>query len=90
MTGMENVLKAHVVITDGLYEPSGWCATCGNLDDGDQERHQAEALSAAGFGNQHDAWEDGYKSGHSRAMRMMSDEPNVQPGTNPYPKVSET
>lgn len=30
------------------------------------------------------AWGVGYKSGHSRAMRHMSDEPGVEPGKNPY------
>ena len=30
------------------------------------------------------AWDEGYTSGHSRAMRRMSDEPNVEPGVNPY------
>jgi len=30
------------------------------------------------------AWKEGYTSGHSRAMRMMSDEPNVQQAVNPY------
>lgn len=30
------------------------------------------------------AWDEGYRSGFSRAMRRMSDEPNVQPATNPY------
>lgn len=31
-----------------------------------------------------EAWDRGYTSGHSRAMRRMSDEPNVEPGVNPY------
>lgn len=31
-----------------------------------------------------EGWEEGYTSGHSRAMRMMSDEPNALPGVNPY------
>jgi hypothetical protein len=30
------------------------------------------------------AWQEGYASGHSRAMRLMSDEPNVSAGINPY------
>jgi hypothetical protein len=30
------------------------------------------------------AWDDGYTAGHSRAMRRMSDEPNVEPAVNPY------
>lgn len=36
-----------------------------------------------------DAWDKGYTSGHSRAMRRMSDEPNVEPGTNPYRSESQ-
>ena len=31
-----------------------------------------------------EAWDEGYRSGHSRAMRRMSDEPGVAPGVNPY------
>lgn len=30
------------------------------------------------------AWDEGYRSGHSRAMRRMSDEPSVPPAINPY------
>lgn len=30
------------------------------------------------------AWQEGYRSGHSRAMRLLSDEPKVKPGKNPY------
>ncbi len=36
---------------------------------------------------QAEVWQEGYVSGHSRAMRRMSDEPNVEPGTNPYQGV---
>lgn len=32
----------------------------------------------------HEAWRQGYASGHSRAMRMMTDEPMVQDAVNPY------
>ena len=36
-----------------------------------------------------EAWDAGYTSGHSRAMRKMSDEPNIEPGINPYrPEVT--
>lgn len=31
------------------------------------------------------AWQEGYTSGHSRAMRRMSDEPHVADAENPYP-----
>lgn len=31
-----------------------------------------------------EAWDEGYTSGHSRAMRRMSDEPSVAPAINPY------
>lgn len=30
------------------------------------------------------AWDRGYTSGHSRAMRRMSDEPDVERAKNPY------
>jgi hypothetical protein len=30
------------------------------------------------------AWEKGYTSGHSNAMRQMSDEPNAPKSPNPY------
>lgn len=30
------------------------------------------------------AWQDGYTAGHSRAMRRMSDEPDVADAPNPY------
>jgi len=36
-----------------------------------------------------DLWREGYTSGHSNAMRMMSDEPNVQPTANPYVMIGE-
>lgn len=29
-------------------------------------------------------WDDGYVSGHSNAMRQMSDEPGLPPTPNPY------
>ena len=35
-----------------------------------------------------EAWSEGYISGHSRAMRRMSDEPNVDPGVNPYEVIN--
>ena len=31
-----------------------------------------------------EAWDEGYASGHSNAMRYMSDEPNVPTTPNPY------
>lgn len=45
------------------------------LPDVVQQAHRAQLA---------DAWDDGYTSGHSRAMRRMSDEPGVEPGVNPY------
>lgn len=33
---------------------------------------------------QHDAWEKGYASGFSNAMRRMSDEPDAPTSPNPY------
>jgi hypothetical protein len=50
--------------------------------------HQAAVLSAAGFGLVADAkaeaWDRGFASGKSRAMRAMSDEPSL-PLTAPNP-----
>lgn len=34
------------------------------------------------------AWDEGYRSGQSRAMRRMSDEPDVAPDVNPYREVT--
>jgi hypothetical protein len=40
--------------------------------------------------SRHDAWERGFASGKSRAMRHMSDEPHLPlTAPNPYPKVGE-
>lgn len=33
---------------------------------------------------QHDAWDQGYRSGYSNAMRQMSDEPNAPRTVNPF------
>lgn len=35
------------------------------------------------------AWGEGYGSGHSNAMRQMSDEPNAPTTTNPYRTTTE-
>lgn len=48
------------------------------------EHAEARATAAETIRQKADAWDEGYTSGHSRAMRRMSDEPNVEPGTNPY------
>lgn len=55
--------------------------------------HQAAMLSAAGFGlvreAQAAAWDEGLASGKSRAMRHMSDEPNLPlSAPNPYRAVT--
>ncbi len=46
---------------------------------GTQDRLQGFFLQVA-----QKAWDEGYTSGHSRAMRHMSDEPGVSRGVNPY------
>lgn len=51
---------------------------------GHQSRTLTDAIAAETIRQKADAWDEGYTSGHSRAMRRMSDEPNVEPGTNPY------
>lgn len=42
------------------------------------------ALAAVADYLRAEGWDRGYVSGHSRAMRRMSDEPGVEPGVNPY------
>ena len=51
---------------------------------GHQSRTLTDTIAAETIRQKADAWDEGYTSGHSRAMRRMSDEPNVEPGTNPY------
>lgn len=51
---------------------------------GHQSRTLTDTIAAETTRQKADAWDEGYTSGHSRAMRRMSDEPNVEPGTNPY------
>ena len=50
----------------------------------DPDQPLLDAIAAEVLRQKADAWDEGYTSGHSRAMRRMSDEPNVEPGTNPY------
>lgn len=35
-----------------------------------------------------EAWDEGYRSGHSNAMRQMSDEPNAPTTPNPYEETT--
>ena len=51
---------------------------------GHQSRTLTDTIAAEVLRQKADAWDEGYTSGNSRAMRWMSDEPNVEPGTNPY------
>lgn len=51
---------------------------------GHQSRTLTDTIAAEVLRQKADAWDEGYTSGHSRAMRRMSDGPNVEPGTNPY------
>jgi hypothetical protein len=64
------------------------CGWFGKVLADDFAAHQAAALSAAGFGLVADAkaeaWDHGFASGKSRAMRAMSDEPSL-PLTAPNP-----
>jgi hypothetical protein len=46
--------------------------------------HVAVVLRAHIVTAQADAWDQGYTSGHSNAMRRMSDEPNAPTTPNPY------
>jgi len=54
------------------------------LLDRDSARALLDVLAAYRVDGIAEAWDRGYTSGHSRAMRRMSDEPNVEPGVNPY------
>jgi hypothetical protein len=81
---MADVVAAHLYST---VRPRNYMVCyCGYRPEHASEwaEHVAAELAAAGYGNMADAWDMGYTSGHSRAMRMMSDEPKVEPGTNPY------
>lgn len=94
MTGMEDVLAAHwSASTHTESKPFvDKCDGCGavifswgdvTVTNGADRlaKHQAEALSAAGFGNLHDAWDAGYTVGNAH---------NGRRDANPYPpKVSE-
>lgn len=100
MSGMENVLAAHwSASTHTDQKPFvDKCDGCGEViltwgGKGDSfsvsgpdllAKHQAEALTAAGFGNLHDAWAEGAEAGQNYD--------DIYPGDNPYPapKVSET
>ena len=43
-----------------------------------------EVLAAHDAQVRAEAWEEGYTSGHSNAMRRMSDEPDAPTTPNPY------
>lgn len=91
MTGMEDVLAAHwpVYRWSPIYEANVWACSTGLCDVlGDFEKvikHQAAELAAAGFGNLHDAWAEGW--GHYRQHFGILD---PEFANNPYPEVSET
>lgn len=84
MSSMAKVLEAHgVSYTEGYYDENfnctyrAVCRTCGRLpDDTPEAEHQAEALAAAGFGNLHEAWDKGLRTGVSRTAHYYR---------NPYP-----
>lgn len=56
------------------------------LRENEQARVRLKAMLDEGStdGSLAEVWQEGYTSGHSRAMRRMSDEPDVEPGVNPY------
>jgi predicted phage tail protein len=72
MTEFYYTVNDHVVT---VKEWAGWAA---------EAIKELTAENAALRAEVADAWDRGYTSGHSRAMRRMSDEPNVEPGSNPY------
>lgn len=48
---------------------------------GDKLRERVNELTREALA---EAWDQGYASGHSNAMRRMSDEPNAPTTLNPY------
>jgi len=50
----------------------------------------ASRLGENGTGFLADVWQAGYASGHSNAMRRMSDEPNAPTTPNPYQQAEAT
>lgn len=69
-------------LTGNWYIVTGYRElTDGNIVAGVKHDATAAVLSI-----QAAAWQEGYTSGHSRAMRRMSDEPDVKPAKNPYRK----
>lgn len=101
VTGMEDVLAAHWSVSthtdqkpfvdkcDGCGEVIlTWGGTGDSFSVGAADllaKHQAAELEAAGFGNLHDAWAEGW--GHYRQHFGILD---PEFANNPYPKVSET
>lgn len=89
---MAEVLAEHQFMYhsfNGVTQKRYLACSCGRMPlAGDHPTHLADALSAAGFGLVADAkaeaWDRGFASGKSRAMRAMSDEPSL-PLTAPNP-----
>lgn len=67
-----------------LHEMSCADDECDGSDMGGYESEAEAVVAAVTPTIAAKAWDQGYTSGHSRAMRQMSDEPGVRPGTNPY------
>jgi hypothetical protein len=85
-------LMRHRVIRDGITEPSGWCETCGNLADCDQELHQAEVLVGLRQEAIAAAWDQGADAGYKWALiedPHMSPEDESRRPVNPYRTVSK-
>lgn len=47
--------------------------------------HVVNRLNAAGFGSKHDAWQEGYGSGKSVMVQLMSPTHFATEADNPYP-----
>lgn len=68
----------------GIWGIDCGCGWSGPADDFDG--HLADALLASGVLDavRGEAWDEGYRSGLSNAMRRMSDEPDAPTTPNPY------
>ena len=89
---IERVLAEHWKVDDlhGFYtcacgKTLGEVGVTPTLDvDPRWRAHLADRLAAAVREARAAAWDEGYTSGHSNAMRRMSDEPNAPTTPNPY------
>jgi hypothetical protein len=86
---LAEVLAAHIAEVLAAHRLYGDECGCGDVDPDTSWREAHLAVLAARDAQvaataRADAWDEGYVSGHSNAMRRMSDEPNAPTSPNPY------